>query len=1709
MKKTTNLPDFFLLIQNALLNEWPHQKDSQQIILFIQQSFISHFPSKNMTDYYKSVKKIKEFINSSRFVSLFKNQKISKKIPLLNEKISYVSRSIDFQELNAGLDYILATLEKLPDVDRSANIEESVSAKKIKGNNLSSSYASVLIPMLAFSSHVIGAAAEKKDPTETHLVTNDIPMNALDETHLPHITPKAISNIFPYDSSQKMPQKNNKLMLHEAIANGVSIKELTKIIEQAKTIDGFNIDENDSQTLETPLHIACDMGDMAAVELLLKQGANVNAQTRDGVTCLHIAAGKNDIQLVKILLAHNANSNLLTKALGHRTAITSYQVAITNNHLDCAKLILEYQKKYKLDPNVLPKVKQAIDLFKNGKANEALELYIEAEQLISAIQDKLSITLPLKASDRATDPTYIEYEKLVEYQDLVGLIRFNMAGIYESKKDYSKTLEHLITAENFALPRVEIYAALCDRLVESFNNQDTLALTLAYVEKGLKRFPESVTLLSIQANILHSAGRYDEAYSITEKIKIYAPEYAENYYIRGNCELHRGKYEKSLIEYKRAFALQPKEEKYQEAIKVTKSILAFPTLAICQDQTKSQALNLSKLYQAPFKKITDFQKQFYCGVPQNGLIADNCHFAGDKNEINQLWRDTLNLRHKEEYQKALDINFLILKKFPADDPYYNTQISALTLEISRIYFQLENNEAAKKYLEINFALSVIDLPYAYSFYSAISALEQNIEASLISAYKAHQLEPEDETLKEIYEQVYQALFDGGHNPKAIISQWQKNIQKSQAPTKSTIQYLIEQAKEFITENTLSIAVSGGALFASLSMLVLNKVSASHRQKYLEREHQRQTKLSMLRLDLSQLSAGLFETDWEVQKPNFVLLDCSRPILKQEQYSLTKEALLDALIKQLKTSYGERNVQKSDDKLKVRLPFNYDFMNEEYNQKFSQVKKEFRENLYQCSEEYKEIILKKTIEKLRKKLSDLKVKLEPTYKHLEEKNKELQNLDTDLEATKQLKNKLKAAYCDELKTTFDEQVTAYEKAKQVYIKFIEEIKKEIAYELRAIDEIEKQEINKDNYNEVEKKVTQQDASLQSFVVEFFKRVDKAYQVLQETYDKPTKTYTKLSTEYESELQKVALIEKARKKQQKEARRSQEEEEKKRAKEEKLKQQRKQQLEQRKKALAAKKAADTAVEKEKKVTTEKTSPQKQESVEHYCDYTQSSYFKMGHHSLTLIENFLSKNNDLNLKDPIEKRIYCEGLKFNIRKLAHATGILLSGRMKKNLCQLRDNLMHFSYLLRDKTEEVTEIAKEISHYVAGLYVWNHKKKQEITEPLYLKKSSIMAEMNINDKVRPIRIEYIQACMLQITEFATMLDVLINAQRNDQLTQYQETHLHNTAKTLFRLISNMQNSLPREIQLGIREIYAKSKKIKSFTSETALQIQNLTADLFKLLSTSSALCDTNTNLDNCLLNNMLNHTQQSDTNLYQHLKNLASQSANYHSISTQYADVIIHQDILPALENLVSYYDYFLKLVPEPSFYDKYDQHGMFHSAIKETIVKIGQALRDLPHDPRLELLKLIQKHKAFWNKVYDKSTFEYYRDKIGHDFEAKDEEQKRQQNKPDVFEEVIPPQLLDMMKHANALLTEFKLYLKATTTEIKNENNEALSNLNPSEQNLASKLQVTNPKKPMSAEAPEFKPFSSASSVKTVFNNLAMKGNPQHPEDSKPHITYNNRA
>lgn len=90
----------------------------------------------------------------------------------------------------------------------------------------------------------------------------------------------------------------------------------------------------------TPLCIACDIGHIEIVELLLDSGVNIDNWDNEGDTPLMLAAAQGHVDIVRLLLNRGANPNATNYI--QQTALYSTMYNLDNNVLEIAELLLDH-----------------------------------------------------------------------------------------------------------------------------------------------------------------------------------------------------------------------------------------------------------------------------------------------------------------------------------------------------------------------------------------------------------------------------------------------------------------------------------------------------------------------------------------------------------------------------------------------------------------------------------------------------------------------------------------------------------------------------------------------------------------------------------------------------------------------------------------------------------------------------------------------------------------------------------------------------------------------------------------------------------------------------------------------------------------------------------------------------------------------------------------------------------------------------------------------------------------------------------------------------------------------------------------------------------------------------------------------------------------------------------------------------------------------
>lgn len=154
--------------------------------------------------------------------------------------------------------------------------------------------------------------------------------------------------------------------IYEAVALG-DLETATYLIEHNASIHEYSYDG------WTPLHLASFFGSFEAAQLLIKQGANVNAVSSNNQRNMpiHAAAAGRKFPLVKLLLEYGADVNA-QQAEGW----TPLLLAVNNYDLEMCKLLLSY----KADPNLANTSGQTPINLADEKQYEDIMLMLDSDE---------------------------------------------------------------------------------------------------------------------------------------------------------------------------------------------------------------------------------------------------------------------------------------------------------------------------------------------------------------------------------------------------------------------------------------------------------------------------------------------------------------------------------------------------------------------------------------------------------------------------------------------------------------------------------------------------------------------------------------------------------------------------------------------------------------------------------------------------------------------------------------------------------------------------------------------------------------------------------------------------------------------------------------------------------------------------------------------------------------------------------------------------------------------------------------------------------------------------------------------------------------------------------------------------------------------------------------------------------------------------------
>jgi ankyrin repeat protein len=153
-----------------------------------------------------------------------------------------------------------------------------------------------------------------------------------------HLSATKLDYIHSEDIDHLGQDKLQHLIL-KSIKNGLihQAKEAVELLLKQKA----NVNVTD-ENANTPLHLAAEKGYLEIVELLLKSGANVKAKNTKSNTPLHVAAKNGHIDIVKLLIGRGATIDVVNK--DKRMPIL---LAARNGHVEVVQFLIEKRADYR------------------------------------------------------------------------------------------------------------------------------------------------------------------------------------------------------------------------------------------------------------------------------------------------------------------------------------------------------------------------------------------------------------------------------------------------------------------------------------------------------------------------------------------------------------------------------------------------------------------------------------------------------------------------------------------------------------------------------------------------------------------------------------------------------------------------------------------------------------------------------------------------------------------------------------------------------------------------------------------------------------------------------------------------------------------------------------------------------------------------------------------------------------------------------------------------------------------------------------------------------------------------------------------------------------------------------------------------------------------------------------------------------------------
>ena len=201
-------------------------------------------------------------------------------------------------------------------------------------------------------------------------------------------------------------------------------------------------------------------------KLLLSWGANVNAQTKKGVTMLHVATQEGYVKVVEALLEHNADVNCKSKI-----DITPLHIAAQNDHLEVVEFLLKFGAIIDSKDEY---GRTALHIASNKEHEQIVRALLEYGSDINKLCDSHKVFYD--ALDDTEDDDYdCVYNHLVSHNDEYGQYKHHNYS-HDSDDDYYECKHHCFDDYCDYYNHHDFHAAYyCDpRTISYFGNVDSI-----------------------------------------------------------------------------------------------------------------------------------------------------------------------------------------------------------------------------------------------------------------------------------------------------------------------------------------------------------------------------------------------------------------------------------------------------------------------------------------------------------------------------------------------------------------------------------------------------------------------------------------------------------------------------------------------------------------------------------------------------------------------------------------------------------------------------------------------------------------------------------------------------------------------------------------------------------------------------------------------------------------------------------------------------------------------------------------------------------------------------------------------------------------------------------------------------------------------------------------------------------------------------------